>query len=141
MSDLQTKVLLGAGVALILLLLIWILKLLLPWLMLMGLIGSGVWFWRQWNIQKHTQQRLLNGVFYDLLRQHQGRVSILDFAMTAEISPRDAKDYLDARAQELSALFEPTEHGDVIYAFYSLELAQLKNKLVPQPPNELPPEV
>ncbi|MEO0535508.1 MAG: hypothetical protein AAF215_16755 [Cyanobacteria bacterium P01_A01_bin.123] len=141
MSDLHTKVLLGMGVALILLLFLWILKLLLPWLIVMGLIGGGVWLWRQWQTQRQIEQRTLNGVFYDLLRQHQGRISILDFAMTAEISPQDAKAYLDARAQELSALFEPTEHGDIIYAFYSLELAQIQNRLKVQPPSELPPKV
>lgn len=138
MSDLQTKVFLGMGAVLLLLLFLWILKLLLPWLMLIGLIGGGIWLWRRWDTQKQTQQRLLNGMFYDLLRQHQGRISILDFAMAAEISPRDAKAYLDARAQELSALFEPTEHGDIIYAFYSLELAQIKTKSVLQQPKELP---
>ena len=86
---------------------------LLPWLLVgaVALVGLGLW-------QRHRQyQRVLYGIFYDHLRYHQGRLSVLEFAMAAQIPGPQARRFLDARAQDFFAQFEPTDHGDVIYTF------------------------
>ena len=76
-----------------------------------------------WQRQRHHQQ-LLYAIFYDHLRQNQGRLSVLEFAMAAQIPGPTARSFLDARAQDFFAQFEPTSYGDVIYTFE-----------LPQPPN------
>lgn len=103
----------GIGVAIALLLLIFLLKLLLPWLFLTAIAWLG---WRIWKRHRAFQTRLYT-CFYECLRIHQGRISALDFAMTAEITGPQARSFLDARAKDFFADFEPTTYGDILYTF------------------------
>ncbi|MGP1375316.1 MAG: hypothetical protein ACTS3T_20990 [Almyronema sp.] len=122
MVDPENRLLYGIGLFVLLLLIYLIVKTLLPWLIVAGLSVGVFWTWRQWRSQMRTEESQLNQIFYDLLRQHQGRISALDFAMSANLSPQKAKAYLNIRAREFSALFEPTDYGDVLYRFYSLTM-------------------
>ncbi|PSR14759.1 hypothetical protein C8255_23755 [filamentous cyanobacterium CCP3] len=101
-----------AGAALVTVLLI---QLLLPWLVVGGLGGGAVWFWRR----RQARERALHRVFYAQIAAHQGRLSVLDFAIAAQITGREARQFLDQRAEEFWGDFEPTPTGDVLYTFHS----------------------
>ncbi len=104
---------LGIGVAIALLLLIWLIKLLLPWLLLLS--GLAAWGYG-WHRHQQFQQRLYR-CFYCCLEQNRGKVSALDFAIAAHITGPQARTFLDARARDFFADFEPTDYGDVVYTF------------------------
>ncbi|MEM6592942.1 MAG: hypothetical protein AAF651_13915 [Cyanobacteria bacterium P01_C01_bin.73] len=104
---------LGLGAAIAVLLLVWLIKLLLPWLLLLAVLAAGVAYWRR---QRQFQQRLY-ACFYDCLRQRHGKISALDFAIAAQITGPQAREFLDARAKDFFADFEPTAFGDILYTF------------------------
>lgn len=105
-----------------------LIQILLPFMILAG-IGWGIYkVWQYWHQQQQQislnskeQQDRLTSTLYKLIQQHQGRVSILDFAMTAKISSTEAKDFLDEKAKEFFADFEPTDLGEVLYVFNTLK--------------------
>ncbi len=112
-THLQTRLGIAIALTLVVILLLLLLQVVLPWLLLgVGACGLlGLW-------QRHRQhQRVLYDIFYDYLRHHQGRLSVLEFAMAAQIPGPQARRFLDARAQDFFAQFEPTDYGDVIYTF------------------------
>jgi hypothetical protein len=106
---------LGVGVvlAIALLLSLWLLMLLLPWLLAIAALGAVIYCWRR---QRAYQNRLYT-CFYQCLQAHQGRISVLDFAMAAHIPGPQARAFLDARARDFFADFEPTAYGDILYTF------------------------
>ncbi|MBW4581196.1 MAG: hypothetical protein KME42_16635 [Tildeniella nuda ZEHNDER 1965/U140] len=82
------------------------------------------WVWQRHCRRQNRQQKHLNVTFYRLLREHRGRMTLLDFAMAAEIPAIAARAYLDSRAKEFAARFEVTEHGDVVYIFTTLQFSR-----------------
>ena len=105
-----------AGAALVAVLVV---RLLLPWLVVGGLAGGALWFWRR----QKAREQALHQIFYAQLATHRGRLSVLDFAIAAQITGREARQFLDQRAQEFWGDFEPTPAGDVLYTFPSRRLA------------------
>ena len=86
------------------------LLLLLP----IAIVGLG---WRQRWLAQRQQQATLNTVFYRLLQNYQGRVTLLDLAMAAQVEAAVAQQFLTVRAQEFAAQFEVTEAGEILYLF------------------------
>ena len=117
----NTRLGLGLMAALAVLLLLLLLKLLLPWLLVLGLL-CGIWY--AWQRQRQFQRQLYQ-CFYECLRANQGRISVLDFAMAAHITGPQARAFLDARAQDFFAEFEPTAQGDILYTFGALQRSLL----------------
>ncbi|XGV98634.1 MAG: hypothetical protein ACAF41_06780 [Leptolyngbya sp. BL-A-14] len=96
----------------------------LPLLQLLAPVVTGWWLWQRHRKVHLRQQKHLHTVFYHLLQAHGGRMTLLDFAMTAAIPAIAARRYLDSRAKEFAARFEVTEQGDVVYVFSSLQLSR-----------------
>jgi hypothetical protein len=90
-------------------------QLLLPWLVVGGLALAGFWLWRRHKARDHA----LHQLFYAELIAHGGRISVLDFAIAAQITGSEARRFLDQRAKEFWGDFEPTAAGDVLYTFPS----------------------
>ncbi|MBD1916157.1 MULTISPECIES: hypothetical protein [Cyanophyceae] len=105
-----------ASAALVTVLLI---QLLLPWLVVGGLIAGGLWFWQR----QRARERALHQIFYAQVAAHQGRISVLDFAIAAQLTGSEARRFLDQRAQDFWGDFEPTPSGDVLYTFRPITLA------------------
>ncbi len=77
-------------------------------------------------------QFVLLSCFAKLLKVRiNGQITLLDFAMTAEITAIAARHYLDSRAQEFAARFEVTEQGDVVYVFSSLQWSRSPSASIP----------
>ena len=92
-----------------------VVRLLLPWLLVVGLIGLALWGWQR----RRTRELALHQIFYAQIAAHQGRISVLDFAIAAQITGSEARQFLDQRAKDFWGDFEPTAAGDVLYTFCS----------------------
>jgi uncharacterized protein HemX len=91
--------------------------------------AAGVWmFWgmhqekrKQKQQQKQQQKQLaaqrLETTFYRLVEANQGRITLLQFAKAAELSPEKAKEYLDKKAIDFNANFEANSEGSIFYLF------------------------
>ncbi|MEH2069489.1 MAG: hypothetical protein V7K47_15220 [Nostoc sp.] len=85
----------------------------------------GTWLalglYRQSRQEKKAlhQQRSdrLQSLFYEILQQNHGRVTVLGFAMQSQLPPADARQYLDEKAKEFNANFKVNEEGAVSYHF------------------------
>lgn len=113
----NTRLGIGLVVALAVLLLVLLLKLLLPWLLVLAALGGA---WGYWRRRRQFEQQLYR-CFYDCLRMNQGRISVLEFAMAAHITGPQARAFLDDRARDFFAEFEPSASGDVLYTFQFLQ--------------------
>lgn len=134
-SDLEIKVRLVLGLILLSLAMIVLLRLLLPVLAIAAFIAGGYWLWQQYRNQQQRYQRQqarIHAQFYQLLRQQQGRISVLDFAMRTRLSGADAQNYLNAQAQAFSAFFETTISGDIVYVFSSAHANRMQQAQVHQ---------
>lgn len=92
-----------------------VVRLLLPWLLVGGLVGLALWDWQR----RRARELALHQVFYAQIAAHQGRISVLDFAIAAQLTGSEARQFLDQRAKDFWGDFEPTPGGDVLYTFRS----------------------
>ncbi|MBH8577055.1 hypothetical protein I8752_29555 [Nostocaceae cyanobacterium CENA369] len=67
-------------------------------------------------IQEQVSDRL-QSLFYHMLQQNQGRVTVLGFAMHSQLPAVVARQYLDEKAKEFNANFQVNEEGAVSYHF------------------------
>lgn len=82
----------------------------------MGLVPLALGGWLLYASSKAAQQAIREQ-FFDLLRLHQGRLSVLDFAAATRLEPTIARRYLDGWAKEFDAEFEVCDKGEVYYVF------------------------
>ena len=59
----------------------------------------------------------LQSVFYRLIQENHGRVTVLSFAMQSQLPAATAKKYLDEQAKQFNANFKVNEDGAVSYHF------------------------
>ena len=107
-SDLEIKSRLFLGLGLLGIVAILLLRILLPLLLIIGFGAGAFWLWQQYRKKKQRQQRQqarINAKFYQLLRQQQGRISVLDFAIRTQLDGAAAQAYLNTQAQAFSAFF------------------------------------
>ena len=117
--DFSNRIGLGLTIAFALFLLVLLLKLLMPWLLVLGAF-YGVWY--LWQRHRRFQEKLYQ-CFYELLQSNQGRISVIDFAMAAQVTGPRARAFLDARAKDFFAEFEPSTQGDIFYTFRTPQVA------------------
>lgn len=81
---------------------------------ILGISAVGYWLWtefQQEQDQRKKRQARVDAKFYRLLRQQQGRISVLDFAMHAQLTGPAAQAYLNQQAQTFSAYIEAGSAG------------------------------
>ncbi|MEH2263474.1 hypothetical protein [Nostoc sp.] len=59
----------------------------------------------------------LQSIFYEMLEENHGRVTVLGFAMQSQLPATHARQYLDEKAKEFNANFKVNEEGAVSYHF------------------------
>lgn len=88
------------------------------------MVGAGLLYWsasqqdtqeRQGQRQKTQDQ--VRDIFFELLQQQQGRITVLQLAMAADIPGEAAKLYLDGQIREFGGDFEVSDQGTIIYLF------------------------
>ncbi|QIZ72542.1 hypothetical protein [Oxynema aestuarii] len=82
--------------------------------MLWGLYRDGR---KHDRIAAQQERDRLQHLFYRIVREYDGRIGVLGFAMEAEITGEEAKLFLDEKAREFDASFEVREDGSIYYRF------------------------
>ncbi len=74
-----------------------------------------------WGLRRRHQKQIsdrLDSTFYKMLKADQGRITVLRLAMETQLSGEQAKQYLNQKAKEFNASFEPSDKGDISYHFH-----------------------
>ncbi|WP_029635592.1 MULTISPECIES: hypothetical protein [Nostocales] len=74
-----------------------------------------------WGLRRRNEKLLrdrLDSTFYQMLKADNGRITVLQLAMEAQLSGQEAKQYLDQKAKEFNATFETSEQGNISYLFH-----------------------
>jgi hypothetical protein len=91
----------------------------IPTLLLGGWLSLGLYSQGKQEkkaLQKQTSDRL-QSLFYKMILENHGRVTLLGFAMQSELPATVAKEFLDERAKDFNANFKVSEDGIVSYYF------------------------
>ena len=88
--------------------------------LVLGLPTAAWGAWLVWGLYRQREQEKrdrLQATFYRLLQENNGSVTILSFAMAANLPGEAAKVYLDAKAREFGAIFDVSDQGSLTYQF------------------------
>lgn len=90
-----------------------------PTLILGGWLAFGLYRDSQQEKKIINQQvsDRLQSLFYQMLTENNGRVTVLSFAMQSQLPAAVAREYLDEKAQEFHANFKVSEDGAISYHF------------------------
>ncbi|MEH2064433.1 MAG: hypothetical protein V7K50_19595 [Nostoc sp.] len=85
----------------------------------------GTWLALGLYRQSRQEKKVLNqqvsdrlqSIFYEMLQENQGRLTVLGFAMQSQLPAAHARQYLDEKAKEFNANFQVNEEGAVSYHF------------------------
>ncbi len=89
-------------------------------LVLFGLPSIGLGSWFIWSLTSQSQREKddrLQTVFYHILENNEGKITVLRFAKEADLSGTEAKQYLEVKAKEFNANYDVSEQGDITYRF------------------------
>ncbi|MDJ0619696.1 MAG: hypothetical protein QNJ63_23645 [Calothrix sp. MO_192.B10] len=91
----------------------------LPTLLIGGWLALGLYRQSKQDKQAIDQKvsENLQSLFYQMVEENQGRISLLGFAIQSQLPPTTAKEYLDIKAKEFNANFKVSEEGAVLYHF------------------------
>jgi hypothetical protein len=56
-------------------------------------------------------------MFYRMIAENQGRITVLGFAMQSQLPASTAREFLDDQAKQFNANFKVSEDGAVSYHF------------------------
>ena len=76
--------------------------------------------WIAWSLSRENQGKegdRLRSTFFQVAKENDGCVSVMQFSMAANLDGDEAKEFLDERAKEFSANFDVDEHGGIFYRF------------------------
>jgi hypothetical protein len=82
--------------------------------------GAGVTI----MMRNSNQNKRLESSFYQILRQHDSCVSLIQLASMAEVSTTIAKTYLDAQIRLLDGIPEVNDQGYTSYRFPAIKIPQ-----------------
>lgn len=92
-----------------------------------GVPAVGMGGWLAWGLYRDGKNKKLaldkeesdrlQGIFFQMIRERNGQITALHFAMESQLSAHQAKQYLEEQAKEFNADFEVSDRGDVVYRF------------------------
>lgn len=107
-------------------------------LLLVLLLVMGFNLWQQYRWEKWCEQ--VNPLFYQLIRENQGKITPIDLALKGNFSGNEAKRYLDGKAKEFGASLTDSEKESPSYYFINasilgdiLDSSEPLEKLPPRP--------
>ena len=91
----------------------------LPSLVLGGWLALGMR--RQGKKEENAIAQQMNlhlqSMFYRMIAENEGRITVLGFAMQSQLPPATARQFLDDQAKQFNANFKVSEDGAVSYHF------------------------
>ena len=97
-----------------------------PSVLLGGWLALGAY--RQGQQEKAIAQQAgdrLHSAFFELLQAGNGYITILQFALKAQLTATAARQYLDEKAKEFDATFDVSNEGAIFYYFPGLNTAYI----------------
>jgi hypothetical protein len=90
-----------------------------PTLILGGWLSLGLYSQSRQEKRAINQQMndRLQSIFYQMLQDNKGRMTLIGFAIKSELPAVAARQYLDEKAKEFNANFKVTEDGAISYHF------------------------
>jgi hypothetical protein len=95
--------------------------------LIFGIPSMIVGGWLAWGLYRESRQEKkalnqqmsdrLQSLFYQMLQENHGRVTVLSFAMQSQLPAVTAREYLDAKAKEFNANFQVNDGGGISYHF------------------------
>ena len=76
-------------------------------------------------ISKSNQRKRLESAFYQLLRQQDSCISLIQLMAISQVSSQTAKMFLDEQMRLLNGIPEVDDDGDTFYRFPKLRLPDL----------------
>lgn len=76
--------------------------------------------WLAWSLKQKNQNQgsdRLHSTFYRLIKEGNGQITVMRFAMEAQLPAAAAQQYLDEKAKEFDADFGVNEEGGIFYYF------------------------
>jgi hypothetical protein len=89
---------------------------------LLILLGLGVGTSR--FISNSNRRKRLEAAFYQLLRQQDSYISLIQLVTISQVSSADAKIFLDEQVRLLDGIPEVDDEGDTFYRFPRLKLPE-----------------
>lgn len=81
-------------------------------------VGMGAfWLLKRYQEYKEQQQAQLQTTFYHLLQENNGRITVLDLSLKANLKPKVAQQYLEEQATDFAADFAVSDQGEMWYQF------------------------
>ncbi len=72
-------------------------------------------------ILKKKEQSLIsskfNEIFFELIKEKYGKFTVLDFAIKANIEPKEAREFIENKSIQLGAVTEIDDNGIIYYIF------------------------
>lgn len=87
---------------------------------LLILLGIGVGTAR--FISASNRRKRLESAFYQLLRQRDSHISLIQLVAISQVSSQQAKEFLDEQVRLLEGIPEVDDDGDTFYRFPKLKL-------------------
>lgn len=72
---------------------------------------------REAQREQEKEDQRLRKIFFNLVQQQGGEITVFQFSVAAQISGKLARKYLDKFAEEYNATFRVDNRGNVIYTF------------------------
>lgn len=66
---------------------------------------------------REAEQDRLQRVLYQLLESNDGKVTLVQFAIAADVPADEARTFMNAQATAFSADFDVTDNGSIVYQF------------------------
>lgn len=88
-------------------------------LLLLGLGAGTVGF-----VSSSNRRKRLESAFYQLLRQQESCISLIQLMAISQVSAQTAKDFLDEQVRLLDGIPEVDDDGNTFYRFPKLRLPE-----------------
>jgi hypothetical protein len=89
-------------------------------LVILGLVPTAIGGAMVWSAKRHDRRKendRLRKIFYELLKEGNGEITTMQFAMASGLNGKDSKAFLDEMAQEFNAGYNVLEEGSISYRF------------------------
>lgn len=91
--------------------------------LLLGLLTSGglvpvVAGWQQQKTQRLQERQRLQAIFYQLLEENSGELTLTRFAVATQVPVEVAQRYLNKQAEAFNATCQVKEDGGILYRFH-----------------------